>query len=88
MLIDYTLRPRIPHELLVVIGGCSDGSVSCSLTVTNSVELFDCRANVWLDFKDNDESMLDRLYFISLDKFSPDKFYLFEINLQRIPSSE
>ena len=82
MLIDYTLRPRIPHELLIVIGGWSGGSV------TNSVELFDCRANVWLDFKDNDESMLDRLYFISLDKFSPDKFYLFEINLQRIPSSE
>jgi hypothetical protein len=59
MLIDYTLRPRIPHELLVVIGGWSGGSV------TNSVELFDCRANVWLDFKDNDESMFDKLYFIS-----------------------
>jgi hypothetical protein len=47
-----------------VIGGWSSGSV------TNSVELFDCRANVWLDFKDNDESMFEKhiLFNIKIHK--------------------
>jgi kelch-like protein 10 len=36
-------RPRLPHELLLAIGGWSGGSP------TNSIEAYDSRANMWVN---------------------------------------
>ncbi|RNA32402.1 kelch 10, partial [Brachionus plicatilis] len=41
---DIRMRPRIPHELLVVVGGWSSGSP------TNSIETFDPQASIWQNF--------------------------------------
>ena len=62
MLIDPVLRPRIPHEIVMVIGGWSSGSV------TNAIELYDPRANVWLNCNYCDESKWQLLfnYFYSI----------------------
>ncbi|XP_065299331.1 kelch-like protein 10 isoform X3 [Dermacentor albipictus] len=56
------LRPRIPRDVLFVIGGWSNGSA------TNLVESYDCRANRWLIFP-NDRDIMPRAYhgLVALD---------------------
>ncbi|KAL1481994.1 hypothetical protein MTO96_034093 [Rhipicephalus appendiculatus] len=56
------LRPRIPRDVLFVIGGWSNGSA------TNLVESYDCRANRWLIFP-NDRDVMPRAYhgLVALD---------------------
>ncbi|XP_077500847.1 uncharacterized protein LOC144111423 isoform X2 [Amblyomma americanum] len=56
------LRPRIPRDVLFVIGGWSNGSA------TNLVESYDCRANRWLIFP-NDRDTMPRAYhgLVALD---------------------
>ncbi|XP_064487825.1 kelch-like protein 10 isoform X2 [Ornithodoros turicata] len=56
------LRPRIPRDVLFVIGGWSNGSA------TNLVESYDCRANRWLVFT-NDRDTMPRAYhgLVALD---------------------
>jgi kelch-like protein 10 len=54
---DLWTRPRVPHEMLFVIGGWSSGMP------TNSIETYDCRANVWMQLKDVDKGRLN-LYII------------------------
>lgn len=38
------LRPRVPHEMLLVVGGWTNGMPS------NAIELYDVRANLWHSF--------------------------------------
>ena len=57
--LDYSKRPRIPHELIVVVGGWSGERP------TNSIECFDSRANQWLKF-----DVLDKGNFILKKKLS------------------
>nr|XP_037288032.1 kelch-like protein 10 [Rhipicephalus microplus] len=56
------LRPRIPRDILFVIGGWSNGSA------TSLVESYDCRANRWLTFL-NDRDIMPRAYhgLVALD---------------------
>ncbi|CAF0715893.1 unnamed protein product [Brachionus calyciflorus] len=44
-LTDIRFRPRIPHELLVVVGGWSIGSP------THSIETYDPKADIWQNFE-------------------------------------
>jgi type 1 glutamine amidotransferase len=45
------VRPRIPHEILIVIGGWSNGDP------TNSIEVYNDQINIWQTFVDmNDKS--------------------------------
>ena len=41
-------RPRIPHEMIVVVGGWSGGSP------TNKIETYDTRADRWITCDDVD----------------------------------
>ncbi len=41
---DIRIRPRIPHEIMLIIGGWSLGSP------TNSIETYDSRADIWQNF--------------------------------------
>ena len=45
---DLRVRPRIPHELLFVVGGWSNGSP------INTIEIYDPRADVWQFFHYSD----------------------------------
>lgn len=56
------LRPRIPRDVLFVIGGWSNGSA------TNLIESYDCRANRWLIFP-GDRDIMPRAYhgLVALD---------------------
>lgn len=42
-------RPRVPYELMFVVGGWSGGSP------TNSIETYDTRADRWITCSDPDE---------------------------------
>lgn len=48
--VDLRVRPRIPHELLVVVGGWSGGSP------TSSIETYDPRAGIWQSFEHLDKT--------------------------------
>lgn len=53
--VDFTnplARPRVPHELLFVVGGWSGGSP------TNIVETYDVRADRWIVCESMDTGML------------------------------
>ncbi len=61
---DLWMRPRVPHELLFVVGGWSSGMP------TNSIEAYDCRANVWMQLKNVDrgsfKSFIDIFLFFRI----------------------
>lgn len=46
---DLSTRPRMPHELLLTVGGWSGGFP------TNSIETYDSRSNTWLKLEDLDQ---------------------------------
>lgn len=43
--LDFNTRPRVPNDVVFVVGGWSDGST------TNIIETYDPRAKVWLKMK-------------------------------------
>ncbi|XP_068180116.1 kelch-like protein 10 [Antennarius striatus] len=47
---NYTARPRLPNAVMFAIGGW------CSTHVTNIIEVYDIRADYWLNITDHQES--------------------------------